>query len=76
VIAVGPSSMRRVESIMGTTVSIDIKPPLVEPVILDEVVEQLRDVDARFSPYRDDSGTVAINEIVQAVNNALAGCPL
>jgi len=24
----------------------------------------------------DDSGTVAINEIVQAVNNALAGCPL
>ena len=47
--------MRRVESIMGTTVSIDVRSPLVPPAILDTVVAQLRDIDARFSPYRSDS---------------------
>jgi len=81
VIAVGPSSMRRVESIMGTTVSIDIKPPLVEPVILDEVVEQLRDVDARFSPYRDDSeisrlarGELELEACSLDVRHVMAAC--
>lgn len=50
-----PSAMRRVETVMGTTVSIDIEPPLVADGILDEVFEQLHDVDARFSTYRPDS---------------------
>ena len=54
-IAVGPPTLRRVESIMGTTVSIDVRPPLIDPVVIDEAVEQLRDVDARFSTYREDS---------------------
>lgn len=40
---------------MGTTVSIDIQPPLVAETVLDEVVERLHDADARFSPYRADS---------------------
>ena len=40
---------------MGTTVSIDVRPPLIDPVVIDEAVEQLRDVDARFSTYREDS---------------------
>jgi thiamine biosynthesis lipoprotein len=47
--------LRRVEAVMGTTVSIDIQPPLVAETVLDEVVERLHDADARFSPYRADS---------------------
>ena len=47
--------LRRVEPIMGTTVSIDVRAPLVPPEVLDDVVEQLRDVEARFSTYRADS---------------------
>jgi thiamine biosynthesis lipoprotein len=47
--------LRRVEAVMGTTVSIDIQPPFVAEYVLDEVIERLRDADARFSPYRADS---------------------
>jgi thiamine biosynthesis lipoprotein len=53
--ATATHELRRVEAVMGTTVSIDIQPPLVAEAVLDEVVERLHDVDARFSPYRDDS---------------------
>jgi thiamine biosynthesis lipoprotein len=80
-ISAGPSSMRRVETIMGTTVSIDVRPPLVEPVILDEVVEQLRDVDARFSMYRADSeisrlahGELAIEACSLDIRHVLSAC--
>ena len=47
--------IRRVESIMGTTVSVAVRSPLVANEILDEFFGQLRDVDGRFSTYRDDS---------------------
>ena len=47
--------MRRVESIMGTAVSIEVRPPFVPLAVLDAVVYQLRDVEARFSTYRPDS---------------------
>ncbi len=47
--------MRRVESVMGTTVSLDLREPLVEPGILDDVFDHLHDIDARFSTYRPDS---------------------
>lgn len=40
---------------MGTTVSIDVRPPLVDPVVLDAVVDGFHDVDRRFSPFRPDS---------------------
>jgi thiamine biosynthesis lipoprotein len=50
-----PLERRRVEAVMGTTVSIDVQPPLVSDAILDEVIGRLHDVDARFSPYRADS---------------------
>jgi thiamine biosynthesis lipoprotein len=52
--AVAPG-LRRVEAVMGTTVSIDIQPPLVAEAIIDEVLERLHDVDERFSTYRADS---------------------
>ena len=80
-IAAGPSSMRRVESIMGTTVSIDVRPPLVDPLVLDEVIEQLRDVDARFSTYRADSevsrlarGELALEACSLDVRHVMAAC--
>lgn len=40
---------------MGTTVSIDVRAPLVHPAAIDDVVAWLHDVDARFSPFRPDS---------------------
>ncbi len=80
-IAAEPSSLRRVESIMGTTVSIDVRPPLVAPGILDDVVEQLRDVDARFSTYRADSevsrlarGEIDLEHCSLDVRHVMAAC--
>ncbi len=40
---------------MGTTVSIDVRPPFVAEAALDEAVAWFHDVDRRFSPYREDS---------------------
>ena len=40
---------------MGTTVSIEVEPPLVSDEVIDEVVADLHDVDARFSTYKPDS---------------------
>ena len=48
-------SLRRVEPIMGTVVSIEVRPPLVPERVLDDLFEQLRDVEARFSTYRPES---------------------
>jgi FAD:protein FMN transferase len=45
----------RVEPVMGTTVSIDVRPPFVPPSALDDAVDWFHDVDRRFSPYRDTS---------------------
>jgi len=50
--------LRRVEQIMGTAISLDLADDL-PPATLHELAEQtfgwLREVDARFSTYRDDS---------------------
>ncbi len=40
---------------MGTTVSIDVRPPLVPPAALEAAVAWFHDVDRRFSLYRPDS---------------------
>ena len=47
--------LRWVEHVMGTTVSIVVEPPLVSDEVIDEVVADLHDVDARFSTYKPDS---------------------
>ena len=47
--------LRWVEHVMGTTVSIVVEPPLVPDEIIEEVVADLHDVDARFSTYKPDS---------------------
>ncbi len=73
--------MRRVETIMGTTVSIDVRAPLVPPEVLDAVVDQLRDADARFSTYRADSeinrladGEIRLEECSADLRYVLAAC--
>ena len=77
----GADGLRRVEAIMGTTISIDIRPPLVPPEVLDTVIDQLRDVDARFSTFRPDSeiSRLARGELGEAaaspdVRHVLAAC--
>lgn len=73
--------VRRVESIMGTTVSVAVQPPLVSNAILDGFFDQLRDVDARFSTYRDDSevsrlarGELAEVDASPDLRHVLAAC--
>ena len=45
----------RVEHVMGTTVSIDVRRPFVAQSALDAAIAWFHDVDRRFSPYREDS---------------------
>ncbi|HEX6867843.1 MAG TPA: FAD:protein FMN transferase [Candidatus Limnocylindrales bacterium] len=66
---------------MGTTVSVDVRPPLVAPGVLDEVTAQLRDVDARFSTYRFDSevsrlarGEIELEACSLDVRHVMAAC--
>ncbi len=73
--------VRRVESIMGTTVSVAVLPPLVAGEILDNVFARLREVDARFSTYRADSevSRLARGELAEAdasldLRHVLAAC--
>jgi thiamine biosynthesis lipoprotein len=75
------NSVRRVEHIMGTTVSIEVRPPLVSTEVLDTVVAQLRDVDATFSTYRSESeisrlarGEIAEEDCSLDVRHVLAVC--
>ncbi|HET7827918.1 MAG TPA: FAD:protein FMN transferase [Candidatus Limnocylindrales bacterium] len=42
----------RVEHVMGTTVSVDVREPAVPDAVLDELIAWFHDVDRRFSPYR------------------------
>lgn len=74
-------SLHRVESIMGTTVSIDVRPPIVSAAVLDALMAQLHDVDARFSTYKPDSeisrlarGEVAEPDCSSEVRHVLAAC--
>jgi thiamine biosynthesis lipoprotein len=45
----------RVDRVMGTVVTIDVRDPGVDPVAVDAAFDLLRRVDARFSPFRPDS---------------------
>ena len=60
----------RVEHVMGTTVSIDVRAPLVEEAVLDEVIAWFHDVDTRFSPYRADSEVTRVGAGELALDDA------
>jgi thiamine biosynthesis lipoprotein len=72
-----PRRQVRVVSVMGTTVTVDVRAPLVAPDALDEAIAWFHDVDRRFSMYRDSSevsrladGTLAFGDAspdVQAI---------
>ena len=73
--------VRRVESIMGTTVSVAVRAPLVPDDVLDRFFDQLRAVDAQFSPYRADSevsrlgrGEIAEAEASPDLRHVLSAC--
>ena len=66
---------------MGTTLSIEVRPPLVSDDVLDGVLAQLHDIDARFSPYKPDSevSRLARGELAEAdaspdLRHVLAAC--
>jgi thiamine biosynthesis lipoprotein len=46
---------RRVETVMGTAVSLDLRDPAIPAETVDAVFDHLHEVDARFSTYRLDS---------------------
>ena len=73
--------VRRVESVMGTTISVAVRAPGVANDVLDRFFDQLRSVDARFSPYRDDSevsrlarGELSEADVSQDLRHVLAAC--
>lgn len=75
------ASLHRVEPLMGTTVSIDVRRPLVPESTLDDVIDTLRDVEARFSTFRPDSeiSRLARGELCEEdcnldVRHVLAAC--
>ena len=53
--AIAVARQVRVEHVMGTTVSIDVREPSVPDGALDEAIAWFHDVDRRFSPYRAGS---------------------
>ena len=60
------SVLHRTEAVMGTMVSLEIREPSVDPPAVDAAFDLLRDIDARFSPYRADS------EVSRLANGELA----
>jgi thiamine biosynthesis lipoprotein len=51
----GKHARRRVEQIMGTAVTFDIRDPEVPPEAIEAAFDYLRDIDRRFSTYKPDS---------------------
>jgi thiamine biosynthesis lipoprotein len=47
--------LRRVDPVMGTVVTIDVRDPGVDPAAADAALVYLHDIDARFSPFRPES---------------------
>lgn len=76
--------VRRVEPVMGTTVGVDVRDPVPADVVgpaFEAFFETLRDIDARFSPYRTESevsriaaGRLAERDASDDVRFVLACC--
>lgn len=67
--------------VMGTTVSIDVRDAFVSSYVLEQAVEALRDIDARFSTYRADSeisrvdrGELRLEDAHADVRHVLVAC--
>jgi thiamine biosynthesis lipoprotein len=73
--------VRRVEQIMGMPIVLDVRDAAADGAAIEAVFAWLREVDARFSTYRDDSEIAALNrgelQLEQAhpdVREVLARC--
>jgi thiamine biosynthesis lipoprotein len=71
----------RVEQIMGTAISLDLRGPAILPAAVNAAFDHLRDVDARFSLYREDSEIsrlgrreLALDDCSPDVRDVLARC--
>ena len=80
-IAVDPGRAARVEHIMGTAISLDLRAPAVLPSAVDAAFSHLRDIDGRFSPFRSDSevsrlarGELELDECSPDVRDVLERC--
>jgi thiamine biosynthesis lipoprotein len=60
----------RVEAVMGTTASIDVRPPLVDLRSIAAAVDGLHAADRRFSLYRADSEASAVANGLLAIGEA------
>lgn len=69
----GLPGLRRIEPVMGTVVSFDIRDRGVAPQALDRAVERLHDIDRRFSPYRPDSEVCRLGRAELALDDASLG---
>jgi thiamine biosynthesis lipoprotein len=77
----GLSRSVRVEQIMGTAISLDLRDPTVSPAAVDAVFDHLRDIDARFSTWQPDSevsrlgrGELSAKECSPDVRDVLERC--
>jgi FAD:protein FMN transferase len=61
VIGAPPPGLCRVEQIMGVPIVLDVRDPDTNGATIESVFSSLRDVDARFSTYRDDSAITRLN---------------
>lgn len=79
--AVGVARQSRVELVMGTVVTLDIRAPFVSDEVVERAMAILHDIDRRFSLYRPDSelsrlaaGSVYADDLSVDVRWALAAC--
>jgi FAD:protein FMN transferase len=70
-----------VAPVMGTTVSIDVRDPRIAPTTLEAALGTLRELEARFSTYREDSeirridrGELAVADAHPDVREVLDAC--
>jgi len=76
-----PRRQLRVEPVMGTVVSIDIREPFVPEAALDRVIAWFHDVDERFSPFLETSeisrlasGSLRLDDASPDVRSMLTLC--
>jgi len=65
-----PRRQLRVEPVMGTVVTIDVRAPFVDPDALEAAVAWFHDVDRRFSPFRADSEVTRVGTGELALDDA------
>ncbi len=76
-----PAGPMRIDRVMGTVVTIDVRQPGADPAAVDAAFAFLHDVDRRFSPYRPDGevgrlirGEVEVAACAEDLRHLIALC--